>query len=423
MRLLAPEKPKAPTGDVSAAAKEFDPFHPAYVLDPYPIMAAMQKSEPVFYSPTIDTYVVLRHATVGAVLRDPKRFSAGIVSDPLTPLCPEARSIIANSEFDVPGLLVNNDTQRHPHCRKFFGEPLRPQRLKTLQPFIEQTVDSYIDAMLEQGSHSDLASALTWDVPALVLFKLLGIPQADIPRVKAYADSRVVLLWGRPTAADQIRLSTGAVEFFRYTTRLVHDRMANPRDDYPSDLLRQRDGDDEKATIRDIIAVTFNLLFAGHETTSSAAANTLHAVLSRQPIWKCIVEGSMDIPKVVEEGLRYDPPVQAWRRQAKEDVTLEGVHIPAGSHILLVFAAANRDPERFVKPDEFDPSRPDATQHITFGMGAHFCLGAPLARIEIGTMIERLAKRIPKLSIAPDNVLSYLPNTSFRGLRRLQVVW
>ena len=98
----------------------------------------------------------------------------------------------------------------------------------------------------------------------------------------------------------------------------------------------------------------------------------------------------MEIPKVVEEGLRYDPPVQAWRRQAKEDVTLEGVHIPAGSHILLVLAAANRDPERFVKPDEFDPSRPDATQPLTFGIGAHFCLGAPLARLEIATMIERL---------------------------------
>jgi cytochrome P450 len=423
MRLLAPEKPKAPDGDVSAAAKQFDPFHPEYVRDPYATMAKMQKSEPVFYSPAIDTYVVLRHATVGSVLRDPKRFSAGIVSDPLTPLCPEARAIIANSEFDVPGLLVNNDTPRHPHCRKFFGEPLRPQRLKTLQPFIEQTVDTYIDSMLKRGPPSDLASVLTWDVPALVLFKLLGIPDEDVPRVKAYADSRVVLLWGRPTAADQIRLTRGAVEFFRYTSRLVHDRMANPRDDYPSDLLRQRDGDDEKATIRDIIAVTFNLLFAGHETTSSAAANTLHAVLSRKPTWDRIVGGSLDIPRVVEEGLRYDPPVQAWRRQAKEDVTLDGVRIAKGSHILLVFAAANRDPARFVNPDAFDPDRPDATQHISFGMGAHFCLGAPLARLEIGTMIARLANRIPSLSIASDNVPSYLPNTSFRGLRRLQVVW
>jgi cytochrome P450 len=423
MRLLAPEKPKAPTGEVSAAAKQFDPFHPAYVLDPYATMAAMQKNEPVFYSPTIDTFVVMRHATIATVLRDSKRFSAGIVSDPLTPLCPEARSIIANSEFDVPGLLVNNDTPSHPHCRKFFGEPLRPQRLKVLQPFIEQTVDSYIDRMLELGPPSDLARVLTWDVPALVLFKLLGIPNEDIPRVKAYADSRVVLLWGRPTAADQIRLTKGAVEFFRYTTQLVHARIANPRDDYPSDLLRQRDGDDARATIRDIIAVTFNLLFAGHETTSSAAANTLYAVLSRQPIWDRIVGGSIETGRVVEEGLRYDPPVQAWRRQAKEDVILDGVRIPEGSHILLVFAAANRDPERFAKPDEFDPDRADATQHVSFGMGAHFCLGAPLARMEIGTMIERLARRIPRLSIAPENVLSYLPNTSFRGLRRLQAAW
>jgi cytochrome P450 len=423
MRLLAPEKPLPPTGEVSAAAREFDPFHPAYVLDPYATMSRMQKNEPVFYSPTIDTFIVLRHATIGSVMRDTKRFSPSIVSDPLTPLCPEARAIIGNSEFDVPGLLVNNGTPTHPHCRKFFGEPLRPQRLKLLQPFIEQTVDSYIDQMLERGAPSDLATVLTWDVPALTLFKLLGIPNEDVPRVKAYADSRVVLLWGRPTKEDQIRLSTGAVEFFRYTSRLVHDRLANPRDDYPSELIRQRDGDDAKASIRDIIAVTFNLLFAGHETTSSAAANTLNALLSRRTIWERVVDGSLAIDKVVEEGLRFEPPVQAWRRQAMEDAVLDGVPIPKGSHLLLVFAAANRDPERFDKPDEFNPDRADGRQHMTFGLGAHFCLGAPLARMEIGIMIERLARRVPHLRIAPNNVLSYLPNTSFRGLRRLQAVW
>jgi cytochrome P450 len=379
--------------------------------------------EPVFYAPSIDSWVVTRLETVRAVLRDASRFSAENASDPLTPLCPHARAIITASEFDVPALLVNNGSDSHSRHRRFFGEPLKPPALARLRPFIEQTVEAQIDAMEQQGSPADLASGLTWDVPALTLFKLLGIPDDDVPVVKNYADSRVLLLWGRPSEEEQIRLTEGALAFFRYTSRLVKDRLATPQDDYPSALIRARDGDDSRATIRDIIAVTFNLLFAGHETTSSASANILQAVLERPDIWKAIVKGECDLAKLVEEGLRFDPPVQAWRRLTREAVELDGVQIPAASRILLHFGAANRDPQRFEQPDAFCPHRTNARDHVAFGMGNHFCLGAPLARLEIETMIARLAARFPQLKLTDDQQPEYLPNTSFRGLRRLRVTW
>lgn len=423
MRLVTSENAALAPADITDTGKNFDPFEAGFVRDPYPELAKIQQQEPIFYSPVINSWVVTRYETVRTLLRDTARFSPRIVSDPLVPLCPHARDIIVNSEFDVPGLLVNNDTAGHPHCRKFFGEPLKPKRLASLRPFIEQTVAAQIDAMVAKGPTADLAAGLAWDVPALVLFRLLGVPDEDVAQVKEYADSRVVLLWGRPTEDDQIRLTKGALEFFRYTTRLVHARIEKPEDDYPSDLLRQRDGNDDLATIRDIIAVTFNLLFAGHETTSSASANILSAVLSDRMLWQRIVDGEVDILKVVEEGLRYDPPVQAWRRLAKEDVIVDGVLIPAGSHILLHFAAANRDPARFDSPELFQAERVNAGQHTSFGIGAHFCLGATLARIEIETMIRQLAERFPGLALVPDQAPQYLPNTSFRGLRNLEVTW
>jgi cytochrome P450 len=423
MRLLAPDKIDVAPADVSEIGRAFDPFQPDFVRDPYPALAEIQRTEPVFYAPVIDSWIVTRYATVRSVLRDTARFSPRIVSDPLTPLCPVARDIIVNSEFDVPGLLVNNGTPSHPHCRKFFGEPLKPHHLARLRPFIEETVARHIERMMAFGSSADLAAGLTWDVPALVLFRLLGIPDEDVPQVKDYADSRVVLLWGRPTPEEQTRLTQGALDFFRYTTKLVHARMEKLEEDYPSELLRQRDGDDAKASIRDIIAVTFNLLFAGHETTSSASANILSAILSRRELWEGVVDGSIDIPKLVEEGLRFDPPVQAWRRLATEDVVLDGVGIPAGSHLLLHFAAANRDPERFEQPEVYDPTRENAGQHTSFGVGAHFCLGATLAKIEIETIVRQLAEKLPDLRLAPDQTPLYLPNTSFRGLRRLVVEW
>ena len=423
MRLLAPERTGQGPQTVTATGRAFDPFSPEYVLDPYPALAAARTADPVFYAPAIDNWVVTRYATVREVLRDSTRFSPRIVSDPLTPLCPQAREIIVQSEFDVPGLLVNNDTPSHPHCRKFFGEPLKPSHLATLKPFIEQTVARQIDSMIAQGPPADLAMGLTWDVPALVLFRLLGVPDEDVPQVKEYADSRVVLLWGRPSADEQIRLTRGALDFFRYTTKLVRARIAHPQDDYPSKIIQLRGGDDSIATVRDIIAVTFNLLFAGHETTSSASANILSAIMSRPDLWAAIVSGKIDIPKVVEEGLRFDPPVQAWRRLALQDVELDGVAIPAGSHILLHFAAANRDPDKFDQPDLFDPERDNAGQHTSFGVGAHFCLGATLAKLEIEIMIRQLAQRLPTLHKVPGIAPVYLPNTSFRGLRQLQVSW
>lgn len=423
MRLLAAEVTGSAPIETTAAGREFDPFAPDFVRDPYPALAALQAAEPIVYAPAIDSWIVTRYETVRAVLRDTGRFSPRIVSDPLVPLCPAARDVIAASEFDVPGLLVNNDTPSHPHCRKFFGEPLKPHRLASLRPFIEATVALQIDRMIAAGPPADLAKGLTWDVPALVLFRLLGIPDEDVPQVKEYADSRVVLLWGRPTEEDQIRLTRGALAFFRYTTELVHARLEHPQDDYPSDVLRQRNGDDSIATIRDVIAVTFNLLFAGHETTSSASANILSAVLSDEALWAGLVDGSVDVLKTVEEGLRFDPPVQAWRRLTKQDVVLEGVHIPAGSRLLLHFGAANRDPARFDHPELFDPLRSNAGQHTSFGIGAHFCLGATLARIEIETMIRQLAQRLPGLKRVPGGTPEYLPNTSFRGLRNLPVTW
>jgi cytochrome P450 len=366
---------------------------------------------------------VTRHETIKGILRDIKRYSALIVSDPLKPLCPHARNMIAKSDFNVPPMLVNNDPPSHTRYRKFFAEPLQRPRMLALEPFVRQTVAAYLDLMEKAARPVDLVSALTWDVPALVLFKLLGVPEEDVAKVKAWADSRVVLTWGRPTDEEQIRLSAGAIDYFNYSAALVQRKLTAPGDDYISDLLRARDGDDSKMSLNEITGIAFNLLFAGHETTSSAAANMFSTVLQKRELWDAIVRGEQPVAPVVEESLRFDPPIQAWRRLAKEDVVLDGVTVPAGSRLLLVLAAANRDPAVFENPDEFDPGRKNLPQHLAFGMGLHFCMGAPLARLEIEIMLELLSQRLPGLRVVPGQERSYTPNTSFRALRQLMVTW
>lgn len=413
----------ADAGPVTPASLRFDPFEPAYVEDPFPTLAQLRSEEPVFYSPSIRCWVVTRHETVMKVLRDPARFSALIASDPLTPLCPHARQMIAESGFNVPPMLVNNDPPSHTRYRAFFGAPLTRGRFESLAPFIRETVEAHIDRLTQRGSPADLVAGMTWDVPAYALLELLGVPREDVPRVKEYAESRVVFLWGKPTESEQARLAQGAIEFYRYAMELVQSKLDQPGDDYVSDLLRLRAGDDEKATLHEIGALVFNLLFAGHETTSSAAANLFKVLLADRALWARVASGEQPLAPVVEEGLRFDPPVQGWRRRAKEDVELDGVHIPAGSPMLLMFAAANRDPAQFADPDAFCPQRPGVARHLAFGSGLHFCLGAPLAKLEVSIMVERIAARLPDIELVPGQHFSYTPNTSFRSLRRLMVQW
>lgn len=423
MRLLSEEAARTVDGPITAASHQYLPFSDEYLQNPYPFLATLRQSEPVFFSPELGAWIVTRHETVKQVLRDSARFSAIIVSDPLTPMCPMARSIVQNSEFDVPPMLVNNDPPSHTRYRKFFGQPLNRPRLLKLEPFIRDTVGEYLDRLELSKRPADLIQGLTWDVPALVLFELMGVPKQDVSKVKAWADSRVVLTWGRPTEAEQIRLAQGAVEYYRYAAQLVQSKAANPTDDYLSDLIRLRNNDDSMMSMREITGTAFNLLFAGHETTSGASASLFLTLLRNRSLWEAVCRGDVNPSAVVEEGLRFESPVHAWRRQAKEDVELDGVKVPAGSRLQLVIGAANRDDSVFADADTFNPARKDVQNHVAFGSGLHLCLGAPLARLEIQIMLELLSQRFPNLQLVENQELEYVPNTAMRALRRLMVTW
>ncbi|HMN81372.1 MAG TPA: cytochrome P450 [Burkholderiaceae bacterium] len=423
MRALSTEAASPQAGPITEASLRYDPFSAQYLADPFPMLASLRQSEPVFFSPDLGTWVVTRGPTIKRVLADSARFSALIVSDPLKPLCPHARQVIERSEYDVPPMLVNNDPPSHARYRKFFAQPLQRARLLSLQPFIERTVDEYLDRMLDRGPPADLLAALTWEVPALVIFELLGVPRSDVATIKRWADSRLVMSWGRPTDDEQVRQATNAVEFFRYAKALVQDRVERPGDDYVSDLIRLRDGDDATMSLHEISGTVFNLLFAGHETTTNAATNLFRHLLPDRTLWDRICRGEQPIAPVVEEGLRFDPPVHAWRRRAKVDVELDGIAIPAGGRLLLVFAAGNHDPEMFPDPERFDPDRKNAAQHMTFGFGAHYCMGAPLARQEVELMVAGVARRIPAIRLADGQRFDYVPNTAMHALRALHVTW
>ena len=269
---------------------------------------------------------------------------------------------------------------------------------------------------------ADFFREVAYDVPAFVLFALVGIPETDVERIKAWSVSRALLTWGELTDAEQLPHAHNMVDYWAYCRALVATKRVTPGDDLPSDLLKlQADGaeisDDE------IAGVMYSVLFAGHETTTTLMANGVHTLLGHRAAWDAICTDPDLIPKATEEVLRYSPSIVAWRRRAKADAEIGGVAVPKGSDILLLMGSGNRDEAVFARGETFDLNRDNARNHLSFGYGIHFCLGFQLAKLEFAIMLRQLTTRFPDLRLTGDGKIDYLPNVSFRVPSKVEIIW
>jgi cytochrome P450 len=252
---------------------------------------------------------------------------------------------------------------------------------------------------------------------------VLGIPAADVESVKRGAANRLLFMFGRATEDEQVDIATGMASFWRYCEALAEDRRAAPRDDFTSDLVHTPDHSGQPLTQQEVSTILFGLLLAGHETTTNILGNSVRRLLEHREAWEAICADPSAIPGAVEEVLRYDSSVIHWRRRTKHPVTLSGVDLPADANVLVCIGAANRDPAVFPDPDRFDIARPNAHDHLSFGHGPHFCLGAPLARLEARVVLEELTAALPSLRLEPDQTYEFMPIIGFRGPRSLHVSW
>jgi cytochrome P450 len=293
-----------------------------------------------------------------------------------------------------------------------------------LAPRIEALVTRTIDSIIALPVREvDIVQALTYALPAEVIFLLIGMDADDVPAIKAGSESRVVFTWGKPTAEQQVALAHDMVDFWQRAAAFVAKRVDELRDDYTSDLIRLRNGDDAVLSLGEITSVVFGLLLAGHETTTGFLTNAIVQLMRDPTRWQALVADPTGIPAAIEELLRLDTSVMAMRRVTTVNVTLGGQHIAAGSNILALIGAANHDPAHFVEPGVYNPTRPDARDHLSFGYGAHYCIGAPLARLEAQIVLRQLVQALPTAQLGAEQTMEYLPNTSFRGARSVRIRW
>lgn len=404
-----------------------NPFTGAYLKNPASVWRELLDStESVHYAEDLDLWLITRYADVRQALGDADTYRNALTLAPVYPVHPDAMEIVM--KIDAPPTTAAADAPTHPRTRRALRATFANTATRVEHRYgeiVRRRVDELVSRLRSRhGGTVDLVADFAVELPLLVVVDILGVPQGDVPQIKSWADGQIALVWGQPTPAEQVRLAQGLLDFWRYCQDLVASAARGPLsgDDFVSRVLRYRAGDDSVLTETEVASLAFNLLVAGHETTAGLLAHALDQALSEPDRWERLVEDPGLVPGFVEEVLRFGPAIDGWLRLTSREVTIDGTTIPAGARCLLLLGAANRDATVFADPDRFDPGRGDAREHLSFGYGPHFCIGAALARLEAQVALTRLAAALPGLRLLPRSGPTFKPNVAFRAHRTLPAV-
>jgi cytochrome P450 len=389
---------------------------PSNRADPYPAYRRILEAGPLLV-PESNLVVFSSFQDCGDVLRHPSSASDRLKSSVAQ------REIAKGGEprpFGQPGFLFL-DPPDHTRLRKLAQQAFAPKRVKALEADITSMVDSLLDEVAAAGSFDAIAD-LAHPLPVAVICRMLGVPIEDEPEFSrasallAQGLDPFVTFTGEVSDSFHERMKAG--HWLRgYIAGLVEERRSAPREDLISALIAaEEDGD--QLTTEEIVATCNLLLIAGHETTVNLIANAILVMLREPRYWSELAGDPDRAPMIIEETLRYDPPVQLIGRTAAEEMTIGGITVPKGDTMMLLMAAAQRDPAAFDRPDTFDPGR-ESIRHLAFGHGVHFCLGAPLARLEARVALSAVTARFPHAKLGGEPV--YKPNVTLRGMASLPV--
>jgi cytochrome P450 len=403
---------------------DFDPQDPAFVRDPYPVLARLQDRAPVFWSERMGGWVATRYDDIRAAFRDP-RLSSDRIRPFVRQLKGELAEIVKPLGDNLALWAVFNDPPDHTRLRGLMNKAFTSRAVEQLRPNVAEIVNGLVDAILAKGTGEfDFIKDFAYPLPATVIADMLGVPRADVDYLKKWSDDLAqFVLTSRANPDKYRRAAEGMREMTAYFRDFVEGaRRAKGRDDVTTGLVAASDADD-RLSADELVANCLLLLFAGHETTTQLLANGLLALFRHPEQFAALKRGRHDpaiVRGAVEEMLRYDGPSLSMVRVAAEDFAWHGERIEAGDRVFLFQCAANRDRRVFADPDRFDISRAEAKNNIAFGYGIHFCIGAPLARLEAEVAFPILLDRLPNLALAdPDPPWS--DSILTRGMLKLPV--
>ncbi|MHA7874020.1 cytochrome P450 [Roseivivax sp.] len=381
------------------------PTDPAFVQDPYLFYARARAAGDIAYWDDYGMAVASSQAAVAALLKD-RRFGREVPPEKAQPRPPHLAPFYAVDDNSMLEL----EPPRHTRLRGLVLRAFTSRRIAALGPEIEALSGQLIDALPE--GPFDLLPEFAEKLPVIVIARLLGVPEEEAPALLDWSHAMVGMYQAGRTRADEDRAARAAAEFSDFLRRVIEARRQAPRDDLLSHLIAAEE-DGEKLSNDELIATVILLLNAGHEATVHTIGNGVKALLEHGQ--RVTREGA---EAATEEILRYDPPLHLFTRHAYEDVEVCGHQFARGDEVGLLLASAGRDPAACADPDRFDPTRAPV-KHLAFGGGIHFCVGAPLARLELNLALPILFERLPDLALA--EAPRYAQTYHFHGLERLMV--
>ncbi|WP_455361119.1 cytochrome P450 family protein [Streptomyces sp. SYSU K21746] len=393
---------------------------PEFRRNPHPVYANLRETAPVcpMRPPHgIDTYLITRYEDARAALADPR------LSKDMYGAMDAYRRIFGDSSVALDDHMLNADPPKHTRLRKLVSSKFTPRRVEALRPQIQATVDTLLDGCPTREP-VDLLPAFAFPLPITVICELLGVPQQERPDVHLWSTTVAQTGFSKESKQAQQKAEESLHAYF---ADLLARKRSHPGEDLLSALSAARD-EDGGLTEHELISTAFLLMFAGHKTTAYLIGNAVHHLLTQPDQLRALQQNPELIGQAVEELLRYESSVEsATFRYATEDVEIAGTRIPKGALVQIALTSANRDPMKFDAPDQLDVTRPANAQnaHLGFGHGIHYCLGAPLARLETQLALTGLFSRFPRVAPAdPGREAPWMevPFPAFRGLTELSVV-
>lgn len=410
-----------PSLQIDAAARRvrLDPTDPAFVQDPYPAYHAIRQVCPQFFWVDYGHWCLASHAAVSALFRD-RRFGRD-VSHVTTraalgwPTIPEhLRPFYAFEERSM----LEREPPAHTRLRMLVSKAFVSRTVERLRPRVAQLSHALIDRFADQG-RVDLLPAFAEPIPVTMIAEMLGVPVDMAPQLLDWSHRMVAMYQFDRTRETELDAVEATLAFSAFMRGYVAKRRGKPGDDILS-LLLQAEADGERLSEDELITNAILLLNAGHEATVHAIGNGVAALLSRGVDGVDLFTTAKRTDATVEELLRFDPPLHMFTRYALQPVDLDGISLEVGDKIGLLIGSANRDPTVYPDPDRLDPTRA-VVPHIAFGAGIHFCIGAPLARLELQVALPILFERLPQLRLA--EAPRYANRYHFHGVEALQMAW
>ncbi|MGY1635345.1 cytochrome P450 [Geodermatophilus sp. SYSU D00742] len=399
---------------MTSTALPLDLTDPAVVADPYPAFARAREVAPVQWHEGLGLWLAFTHAGSNAVLRDRR----------LGRIWRDRQPAERFGDFNLihRNAILEMEPPDHTRLRRLISTAFARGHVERLRPWVEQLAGRLVDELVERSGGVepvDVLSGMAEQLPVDVIAELLGVPEADRPLLRPWSNAIVKMYeYGRTTAVEEAA-ERAAGEFVAYLRELAADRRRDLGDDLVSHLVTVRDTEGDRLTEDELVTTCILLLNAGHEATVNVTGNGLLALLRSPDQLARLRADRALLPTAIEELMRFDSPLQLFERTATEDVEIGGVTVREGQRIAALLGSANHDPAVFADPEALDVGRTD-NPHITFGAGVHFCIGAPLARVELQASFGALLDRTTRLELGGEPVRR--PEFVIRGLARLPVV-